>query len=293
MVPGESVPGRGATAAAGLPAPGARLDAATMPAHWLLARLGKKVMRPGGLPVTRAMLDGLAIGPGDDVVDLAPGLGVTVQLVEAARPASFTGLERGDIEAERSRRLVSHVDEETRSKAEVTERRPYRCVVAQPESTGLEPASATVVYGEAVLSLETDATKEAIIAEAARVLVPGGRLGLHELLLRPDDVDAKTKQRMETELTRTLRVRSRPLTTTEWCRRLEAGGFEVTLVSPAPLLLLSLPTFVRDEGLAGTARFLGRTVVRPAAARRLALIWRTFQRDRHSLGAIALVARKR
>src|SRR5688500_20219069 len=98
MAPDEKI-------AAALPVPGERLDAATMPAHWLLARLGKKVMRPGGLSVTRTMLDGLTIGPGDDVVDLAPGLGVTVQLVQAARPASFRGLERGDGEAERARRL--------------------------------------------------------------------------------------------------------------------------------------------------------------------------------------------
>src|SRR5581483_5223120 len=141
-----------------LPAPGARLDAATMPAHWLLARLGKKVMRPGGLPVTNAMLAGLSIGPEDDVVDLAPGLGVTVDLVHAARPASFRGLERGEVEAERARRLSGGT--------------PYTCVVAPPEDTGLAEGSASVVYGEAVLSLETDATKDRIIVEAARLLRP-------------------------------------------------------------------------------------------------------------------------
>ena len=43
-----------------------------MPAHWLLARLGKRVLRPGGLGITRALLDGLAVGPEDDVVEFAP-----------------------------------------------------------------------------------------------------------------------------------------------------------------------------------------------------------------------------
>src|SRR5581483_5484307 len=186
-----------------LPAPGARLDAATMPAHWLLARLGKKVMRPGGLPVTEAMLAGLAIGPEDDVVDLAPGLGVTVGLVQRAEPASFSGLERGEAEAERSRRLSGT--------------RPYTCVVARPESTGLPPGSASVVYGEAVLSLETEATKRAIIAEAFRLLRPGGRLGLPDLLLRPAD----RRRQIEVDLTRTLRVRARSLTPPEWRARLE------------------------------------------------------------------------
>jgi SAM-dependent methyltransferase len=264
------------TSATGLPAPGARLDPATMPAHWLLARLGKKVMRPGGLPATRTMLSGLVIGSGDDVVDLAPGLGVTVQLVHAARPRSFRGLERSEVEAERARRLA-----------------PYECLVAPPEDTGLEAGSATVVYGEAVLTLETEATKERIVEEAARLLRPGGRLGLHELLLVPDDLPEPDKRLIEEELTHTLRVRARPLTLTEWTTLLDKGGFDVELADPAPFLLLSPATVVRDEGIGGTARFLARTVRRPAALRRVAVIWKVLRRHRHHIGAVARVARRR
>ena len=267
------------SAPASLPVPGARLDPATMPAHWLLARLGKKVMRPGGLPVTHAMLAGLGIGPADDVVDLAPGLGVTVQFVHAAGPASFRGLERSEVEAERARRLSGGV--------------PYTCVVAAPEDTGLADGSATVVYGEAVLSLETDATKQKIIAEAARLLRPGGRLGLHELLLRPDDLPDPKKREIEEELTRTLRVRARPLTLPEWKALLDQGGFDVEVASSSPLLLLSPPTVVKDEGLGGTIRLLARTVRQPVALKRMSVIWKVFRRYRHNLGAVALVARKR
>lgn len=36
--------------------PGSELDVAKMPGHWLLARLGKRVLRPGGLKLTRALL---------------------------------------------------------------------------------------------------------------------------------------------------------------------------------------------------------------------------------------------
>jgi SAM-dependent methyltransferase len=261
-----------------LPAPGERLHAATMPAHWLLARLGKKIMRPGGLPATRTMLEVLAIGPDDDVVDLAPGLGDTVRLVQAAGPASFRGLERGDAEAERARRLGTA---------------PYACVVAPPEATGLGDGSASVVYGEAVLSLETDDTKRRIIAEAARLLRPGGRLGLHELLLRPETASDGTKREVEAELTRTLRVRARPLTLAEWTALLHEGGFDVTLASPGPMLLLSPPAFVRDEGPAGTLQFLARTAREPGAPQRLSVIWRIFRRYRHNLGAVSLVAVKR
>ena len=46
-----------------------------MPGHWLLAKLGKRVLRPGGLALTRAMLDRLNIQTQDSVIEFAPGLG--------------------------------------------------------------------------------------------------------------------------------------------------------------------------------------------------------------------------
>ena len=46
-----------------------------MPGHWLLARLGKRVLRPGGLGLTRIMLDRLGIGARDEVVEFAPAWG--------------------------------------------------------------------------------------------------------------------------------------------------------------------------------------------------------------------------
>ena len=55
--------------------PGAELSVRKMPGHWLLARLGKRVLRPGGLELTSRLLANLAIGPADAVVELAPGLG--------------------------------------------------------------------------------------------------------------------------------------------------------------------------------------------------------------------------
>jgi SAM-dependent methyltransferase len=261
--------------AAALTVPGEHLNPATMPAHWLLARLGKKVMRPGGSALSDVLLSGLAIGPGDDVVDLAPALGDTVRRVEAAGPASFRGVERGRAEAERAQQLAG---------------RRYECVVAEPEATGLPDGCASVVYGEACLSLETDDTKRAILAEAARLLRPGGRLGVHELLLTPDDIAAEDKRRIERDLTRTVRVRARPLTRAEWTALLEEAGFTIRQVHPAPLLLLAPGTMVRDEGVVGTLRLVGRIVRRPVVLRRVADLWKTLFRERRSLGSVVIIA---
>ena len=50
------------------------------PGHWVLAQLGKKVLRPGGKELTQKMLQGLAITRDDCVVEFAPGMGYTARL---------------------------------------------------------------------------------------------------------------------------------------------------------------------------------------------------------------------
>lgn len=47
-----------------------RADYDKMPGHWLLARMGKPVLRPGGRELTEEMLRQVEIGPSDDVVEL-------------------------------------------------------------------------------------------------------------------------------------------------------------------------------------------------------------------------------
>ena len=42
-----------------------------------------------------------------------------------------------------------------------------------------------------MLSMQPATTKARIAAEAARLLVPGGRYGIHELCLVPDDIDVQ------------------------------------------------------------------------------------------------------
>ena len=153
--------------------PGNELEIAKMPGHWLLARLGKRVLRPGGLKLTRALLDELAIGPSDEVVEFAPGLGVTARMILKRRPQRYTGVER-DANARQwtTRQLPSD---------------PNISVIAgTADRTGLPPGCASVVVGEAMLSMSTATHKRLTAAEAFRLLRSGGRYGIHELAIVPD-----------------------------------------------------------------------------------------------------------
>ena len=57
------------------PRPGEHLDVSKMPIFMLLARLGKRTLRPGGMELTRQMLELLDVQRSDEVVEFAPGLG--------------------------------------------------------------------------------------------------------------------------------------------------------------------------------------------------------------------------
>ena len=55
-------------------------DISTAQGHWLLARMGKRVLRPGGKELTIKLIRSLNITTEDSVVEFAPGLGVTASI---------------------------------------------------------------------------------------------------------------------------------------------------------------------------------------------------------------------
>lgn len=250
-----------------------------MAGHWVLARAGKRVLRPGGFGLTRQMLASLDVDEFDDVVEFAPGLGVTARLALAAQPASYTGVERDERAASVVRNYLAG---ETQ-----------RCVVANAERTGLPEGSASVVYGEAMLTMQTAETKRRIISEARRLLGDGGRYAIHELCLTPDGIDDEVRAAIERELSRVVHVGVRPLTAVEWRALLEAHGFEIQTAIEAPMRLLEPARVVRDEGLLGAIRFAFNVLRDPDVRSRVRAMRRVFRSHAPHLTAITLVAVKR
>lgn len=258
--------------------PGESLDASRMPGHWLLARLGKRVLRPGGVEVTRRIIDGLDIGRGDDVVEIAPGLGATTRLVLDASPATYVGVDRDPSAADLVGTMLDGPDR--------------RVIHANASDTGLPAASADVMFGEAYLTMQPDSLKRKVVAEAARVLRPGGRFALHEVAFAPDEIDEDTRRTVAAALTSTIKVNVTPMTVAGWHELLADHGFEVTASCAAPLHLLEPRRLVADEGVAGAARFV-RNVLRDDDARaRVRSMRRAMRSNADHLQAIGLVARR-
>ncbi len=249
-----------------------------MPGHWVLAKMGKRVLRPGGLELTRRLLDDLNIGTGDRVVEFAPGLGVTARLTLARNPDCYVAVERDSKAAATLDRYLTAPKQ--------------HCVRGTAEETGLPTASASVVYGEAMLSMQQPGAKMRIVTEAARLLEPGGRYGIHELCLTPDDVDLATSDAIRHGLSGEIRVGVRPLTGRESRELLAAAGLTVVAEHTAPMHLLEPRRMVSDEGLLRAIRFAWNVAWNSEARRRILAMRRVFRTYRKNLAAITLVAVK-
>ena len=261
-----------------LPRPGEGLKTEKMPGHWVLARLGKRVLRPGGMELTRRMLERLAIKPADDVIEFAPGLGTTARLALAHTPSSYTAVERDEAAAETVSNYLSGSTQ--------------RCVVGSAAETGLSGESATVVYGEAMLTMQTEDVKRSIVREAHRLLKHGGRYGIHEMCLIHESLDVAARKDVERALTGVVHHGVRPLTVAEWRQLLESEGFNVEAVETAAMRLLEPGRIVKDEGVKGALRFALNVIRDGEARRRVFEMRQTFRRNRKLIGAVALLAVK-
>lgn len=246
--------------------------------HWILARAGKRVLRPGGLALTRQMLGALAIRPEDRVVEFAPGLGVTARMVLQHHPLAYWGVERERAAAEYLRQQLS----------------PYSAeiVLGQAEKSGLSDACASVVYGEAILSMQSQEQKNRIIAEARRLLVAGGRYGIHEMCLLPDDISDRVRHEIQAALSKEIHAGVQPLSRSEWVRLFEQNGLKVTWSCEAPMHLLEPRRMLQDEGFGGCLRIAFNVATNSMLRHRMVAMRRLFRKYGEHLGAISLVGQR-
>jgi len=225
------------------------------------------------------MIEDLNIVPSDAVIEFAPGLGETARLTLNKKPASYTAVERDKDAAALVQKLLKQPEQ--------------RCVVGLAEETGLPDASATVVYGEAMLSMQTPEQKSRIVREAYRLLKPGGRYGIHELCLIPNDLAESIKLEIQNDLSSIIHHGTRPLTIVEWQGLLEAEGFSVQTQAQAPMHLLEPWRLIQDEGIFGALRFAFNLLCNREARRRVLGMRRVFRKHRDHLAAVVFVAQKK
>lgn len=254
-------------------------DELRKPGHWLLAKLGKRVLRPGGLELSRRLLAAAAPTATDRIVEFGPGPGKTAEILLAAQPAQYTGVE---LNPDTPQTLTALIESQPQA----------RIVHADAKATGLDNESADLVVGEAMLTMQSMEDKRAIMAEAFRLLAPGGRYAIQELGFRPDDCPQAVMNELCQTMSRLIKVGARPLTLQGWCQMLEECGFEVETRLTNPMLLLEPRRIIADEGLLRAFRFFINVRRNPAARTRIRAMRQAFRDNQEHLYAVAIVARK-
>lgn len=248
-----------------------------LPGHWVLARLGKRVLRPGGMKLTRWMLNEVAITSADEVVEIAPGIGVTAREIFLRNPSHYWAVDADSGVIDNLKKKWAAID------------RSF--VHAGADATTLSEGVASVVVGEAFLTMQTENMKKKMVAEMARLLRPGGRYGLHELCVVSNKV-AKIET-LKHEISKAIRVNASPLALVEWKTLLTQNGFEVVSERVRPMELLRFERLLEDEGLWGSARIIVNALRHREAARRVLQMRRVFEKYAENLAAISIVATRR
>lgn len=246
---------------------------------WVLSKVGKKVLRPGGRELTMWLIDHLQITSEDSVLEFAPGIGFTAIQVLKKKPKSYTGIELNEEAGKNLREIIQGENK--------------KILIGNAADAHIVNATQDKVFGEAMLTMHADQKKSEIIHEAYRLLKEGGLYGIHELCLVPDNISPEKKKAIQKDLSSHSHVNTRPLTQSEWISIIEKEGFHVIHAWTRPMMLLEPSRIIRDEGVINTLTTAYKVMRRPKARKKIFEMRKLFQEHRDEIRAIGIIAEKK
>lgn len=256
-------------------------DASKLKSHQLLAKVGKRVLRPGGKEMTKKLIENLEINSQDKIVEFAPGIGFTASLAVKKHPKTYTGVEIDESHIKNLRKNVISANGTG-----------INFIQGDAESTQLETNSQDKIFGEAMLSMHANQRKSRIIKEASRILKKGGFYAIHELELNLDKSEKEKEADIQKDLALVSRVNARPLTIAEWTRLLEEEGFKIIKVERSPLRVLEPARIIGDEGFFRALKIGMNVMTHSVIRKRILEMRRTFKNNDKNLNAISILAQK-
>ena len=251
----------------------------TMQGHWLLAKMGKKVLRPGGRELTMKLIENLNFSNQDKVIEFAPGLGFTASLVLKKQPSSYIGVELDEKAANDLKKIINSENQ--------------KIIVANANSVPINEKSASVIYAEAMLTMQSEQNKQRIIQEANRLLQKEGRYGIHELAIDDESANETIVKEIQKELSNSIKVNAKPILKSEWIALIESQGFTIEKVMTNPMRLLEPKRVIQDEGFFRTLKIVFNILTHPKERKRILDMKRVFKKYEKYMIGISIIARKK
>lgn len=197
--------------------------------HWPLARrVVSGFVQPGGPAMVARAAEGGGLEEGSRVVELAPGLGLTSELLLAHGVRTWTGVEPDATAAGHLRKALAGAGREV--------------VEAPLGATGLQEGAASLVVADGLLSTLSGDDRAAALAEGARLLRAGGRLVILDVTPAADAPGVGAgRDALESAGIAMLEVGA-------WRAALEAAGLVVVGSLTGPVDLPAPPALMREAG---------------------------------------------
>jgi predicted O-methyltransferase YrrM len=250
--------------------------------HQVLQRVGKTVLRPGGIQVTRTMHGWADVSNGCSVLELCAGLGTGGMALAADRGCHV---------------LLTDQDEERLVQAEkLAVRRGLGGLVRTKrvdmtkidQDLGDENFEATIV--EASLTHCPHALKIKILQD---LLKHSKQILLHEIGLRDTFDDSDKANQVRREVGDALAIGFYPLTVEGWVQLVEECGYTITNIENGPMRFLNPRSMLQDEGPAGVINIAWNLATHEDLRERVLSTKAVLESHSDTLGYVALRAVKK
>jgi len=252
------------------------LNLQTAPGHQVLAKAGKKLLRPGGRVATEQLFASANFQPEDTVLELAASFGHSAIALAKQHQVKVTGIEK-------------NVESVAKAQANIAAARVKDQVnVIKGDIFFLDrvPGEFDFVLAEAILTMQSPYAKAKILAGVRNRLRPGGKFLSHELLVR------NRKNEICQALSSVIRVSANPLNEIEWVQACEVAGLQVQFHRMGAMGLLNPQQILHDEGCLGTMKIAWNLLTRPQLRARILKMQQVFQEYQDDLGYIVLCAQR-
>lgn len=216
-----------------------------LPTHLFLAKLGKKMLRPGGREGTDRIISECNVDAGTNILEVAPNMGTTAMHLAKTYGCTITGI---DINIDSVKKAQENV---------LNAGLDHLISIRHGNALELpfEDESFDLVINEAMLTMLPHELKLRALKEYRRVLKPGGVLATHDLLLRQELEGNELYEELK-ELRKLILVNAQPMTECNWTKLFEEAQFSSIQPATGKLHLLSLKGLVVDEGWDGLIQMI-------------------------------------
>ncbi len=254
--------------------PKAVVGVQSMDPYTFLAFLGKKVIHPGGRTSTEQLFQLARFEPHHQVLDVGCGVGTTAIAVAVRFKSEVTAVDISPLMLERARANV----ERARLGSRVTVEAGDICALRFPGG------SFDRVIAEAVTMFVDRATAA---SELVRVCRPGGMVLATEFLWRRQPTE-EAREVFLGQLCPGMQFDNLD----DWVRIYSSAGLTDITVRSGHFEMMTPKGFLQDEGVRNALRVMGRTLSRPAYARKMAWLVPRIFRAVPYLGYIVVVGVK-